>query len=164
MISIKVNDDIIAGTDDLYPEQLKKCICMEECAELIQAISKVQRDRGFDNSVPKWARSSSMTSEHHDNETEKISDVILAINMLMDIDGIAEEEVQWWIDNKQSRQLRRDYTTFRNKYALEFEAGGDPEDFIPDEELWYYKRCKKEFDNYAKNRNAEEAENDVPNE
>lgn len=160
---IKINDDVIYGTCDLHPETLKKSICMEECGELIQVISKCQRDRGFDPTVPRWARNISMSMEHHDNECEEIADVLLCIKMLMYLDCHTEEEIQWWIDYKQSRQMVRDYALIRKQNALEFEQGLDPEDFLDDEDLYYYKMCEKEYEN-AKERDAKEDQKPISNE
>lgn len=37
---IKVNKDTVKDSIDFYGKELQTTVCMEECAELIQAISK----------------------------------------------------------------------------------------------------------------------------
>lgn len=109
---IEVDEEIIKSTCDLHPEVLKRTICMEECAELIQAISKVTRDKlftGLTELDPDDAK------KHLENETEEIADVILCIKMLQYYDNISEEDIQEWIWAKQLRQKNRDTITIRNR-------------------------------------------------
>jgi NTP pyrophosphatase (non-canonical NTP hydrolase) len=68
-------------------------VCMEECAELIQAISKTKREP--DN--PIW----------RDGVTEEIADVMICIEYLMQLYSVPEKEIQDKIDFKQDRTVKR---------------------------------------------------------
>lgn len=85
-----VNSEIIKDTIKHYGVDTQSTVCMEECAELIQAISKEKRGK-------------------HDYKhlAEEIADVLICISMLQniyDIDGI---DIQLWIDLKQKRIVER---------------------------------------------------------
>lgn len=99
-MNISVNDIINKGTCDIHPELLKKFIAVEECAELIQAVTKVVRSKVFGDPG---------IDERIDNEAEEMADVYLILETLKYIDGISDEDVQTWIDYKQKRQAHRDY-------------------------------------------------------
>lgn len=105
----------LQGTEDLYPQMLKRTICEEECAELIQAISKVSRDKFF---TPDSVIDSNESLEHRQNEIEEIADVLLCIEMLKDYEHISDDEIQSWIDYKQKRQLKRDLNLMKNDPEL----------------------------------------------
>ena len=63
---------------------------MEECAELIQAISKAKRGK-LDK----------------DNLAEEIADVIICMDWVMDIYEISKKEVEKWLDYKKNRIVTR---------------------------------------------------------
>lgn len=63
---------------------------MEECAELIQVISKANRGK-LDT----------------DNMIEEIADVLICIEMLKQIYNISDYSIENWIERKQERILRR---------------------------------------------------------
>lgn len=65
-------------------------IAMEECSELIQAISKGKRGK-LDK----------------DNLAEEIADVRICVSWLMNIFNIGFEEVNKWIDFKEDRITKR---------------------------------------------------------
>lgn len=132
---INIDDDIIIGTCDLHPEELKKFICMEELGELVQAISKRMRDKidakhGIDTTTE-------VIVKHENNEAEEIADVLLCIKMLQYYDIIDDSEIQYWIDYKQNRQVTRDYETFCKK------AGGRARLINLGK---YAQKCKEVFD------------------
>lgn len=76
-----------------YGEENQLRICMEECAELIQAISKVQR-------YPE-------SKEHKANLLEEIADVLICIEYVKLIYGISEMFIDKEIEYKIQRISRR---------------------------------------------------------
>lgn len=81
---------IIAKSIKHYGEEIQSTVCMEECAELIQAISKAKRGK-----------------LDEDNMTEEIADVLICIEMLKQIYNIQDCSIENWIERKQERILRR---------------------------------------------------------
>lgn len=71
-------------------EELCTTIAMEECSELIQAISKAKRGK-LDT----------------DNMAEEIADVLIGIEWIKEIYSIDTLEVQKWINYKQNRIVTR---------------------------------------------------------
>lgn len=69
----------------------KASSCMEECSELIQAISK--RLRGKPDAT--------------DNLAEEMADVIICLNLLKEMYGITDERLDKWITRKTARQYER---------------------------------------------------------
>ncbi len=72
-------------------------ICMEECAELIQAISKMQRY---------WLDSDDGIKAKM-NLVEEIADVIICIDLLKEMYCIGNTTLETMIDAKMDRNLRR---------------------------------------------------------
>lgn len=62
---------------DHYGRQLQSIVCMEECAELIQAISKKLRD----------------PTSHNDHLSEEMADVTICLNLLKLMYGITDKEI-----------------------------------------------------------------------
>ena len=85
-----VNSMIIKDSIEHYGVDTQSTVCMEECAELIQAISKEKRGK-------------------HDYKhlAEEIADVIICISMLQDMYEIDSSDIQLWIDLKQKRIVER---------------------------------------------------------
>ena len=71
-------------------EEIQATICMEECAELIQAISKAKRGK-----------------IDRDNMIEEIADVLICIEMLKQMYMISDEKINKWIEKKQVREAER---------------------------------------------------------
>ena len=71
-------------------QELCSLIAMEECAELIQAISKAKRDK-----------------LNKDNLTEEIADVFICIDWLCEIYNIKNEEISEWLITKKDRISKR---------------------------------------------------------
>lgn len=86
---VKVNKELQAKVVSKYGDEIQSTICMEECAELIQAISKMKR--GKDN---------------RDNLIEEMADVLIAFSQLRAIYDITDDEIIKWLDIKQDRQRR----------------------------------------------------------
>lgn len=81
-----------------YEPQSRQCI--EEMAELTQAINKLWRKQNFGGSSKEIA-------EAHDNLQEEIADVLIMIWQLKILLGIGEGELQNIINAKLDRQLER---------------------------------------------------------
>ena len=81
---------IISKSIKHYGEEIQSTVCMEECAELIQAISKAKRGK-LDK----------------ENMMEEIADVLICIDMLKQIYNISDCSIENWIERKQERMLRR---------------------------------------------------------
>lgn len=71
-------------------QELCTLIAMEECSELIQAISKAKRGK-LDK----------------DNLTEEIADVFICIDWLCEIYNIKNEEISEWLITKKDRISKR---------------------------------------------------------
>lgn len=73
-----------------YGKNNQSTVCMEECAELIQAISKAKRGK-----------------INRDNMIEEIADVLICIEMLKQMYMISDEKINNWIEKKQAREVER---------------------------------------------------------
>lgn len=87
---IPVNSYVVQRSIEHYGKDVQSTVCMEECAELIQAISKEKRGKS-----------------DKDHLAEEIADVIICIEMLKQIYNITEDEIYSWVINKQERIIRR---------------------------------------------------------
>lgn len=76
-----------------YGKELQSIVCMEECAELIQAISKIQRK--------------GLNDELKNHLAEEIADVMICVKMLRIMYRITDNEVSEWINYKIERQQER---------------------------------------------------------
>lgn len=76
---------------DHYGEQMQSIVCMEECAELIQAISK--KLRGIPTADKRL--------------TTEMADVIICMNQLKIMYGIQDEEIRDWMVAKTIRLAKR---------------------------------------------------------
>ena len=87
---IKINKGVIAESILHYGKNNQSTVCMEECAELIQAISKAKRGK-----------------INRDNMIEEIADVLICIEMLKQMYMISDEKINKWIEKKQAREAER---------------------------------------------------------
>ena len=85
-----IDESVIARSVDHYGAEIQATVCMEECAELIQAISKEKRGK-----------------IDRDNMTEEIADVLICIEMLKQMYMISEDKINQWIEKKQAREAER---------------------------------------------------------
>lgn len=85
-----VNTDVIVESVLTYGDQIMSTICMEECAELIQAISKSIRGK-----------------ENKESITEEIADVLICIEALKYMYGIEDADIAAWVKRKQDREVER---------------------------------------------------------
>ena len=87
---ISIDSYVVKRSIEHYGKDLQSTVCMEECAELIQAISKEKRGKS-----------------DKDHLSEEIADVLICIEMLRQIYNITEDEIYSWVINKQERIIRR---------------------------------------------------------
>lgn len=87
---IKIDKGIIADSIQHYGKNNQSTVCMEECAELIQAISKAKRGK-----------------IDRDNMIEEIADVLICIEMLKQMYMISDDKINKWIEKKQAREAER---------------------------------------------------------
>lgn len=87
---IIIDSNVVKKSIEHYGADLRTVVCMEECAELIQAISKMKR--GKDN---------------RDNLIEEIADVMICIEILKQVYGISDNEIQNYVCQKQNRSIER---------------------------------------------------------
>ena len=85
-MTYNIDESVIARSVDHYGEEIKATVCMEECAELIQAISKAKRGK-----------------INRDNMIEEIADVLICIEMLKQMYMISEDKINKWIEKKQAK-------------------------------------------------------------
>ena len=71
--------------------RLQSVVCMEECAELIQAVSKRLRGK----------------PDPDDNLAEEMADVVICLHLLQDMYGVTDERLESWIARKTKRQMER---------------------------------------------------------
>ena len=81
-----IKEDTVKEAIDFYGANIQATVCMEECAELILCISKEIRGKS-----------------NIDHLEEEIADVCICIEVLKQIYGISDEQMQFWIDFKQKR-------------------------------------------------------------
>lgn len=74
-----------------YGKTMQSIVCMEECSELIQAVSKRLRGK----------------SDATDNLAEEMADVIICLYLLKEMYDITDEQLNEWIARKTVRQSKR---------------------------------------------------------
>ena len=87
---IIIDSNVVKKSIEHYGADLQTTVCMEECSELIQAISKMKR--GKDN---------------RDNLIEEVADVMICIEILKQVYGISDNEIQNYVCQKQNRSIER---------------------------------------------------------
>lgn len=83
---VKIDNEIIKDSIVYYGKDAQSTVCMEECAELIQAISKEKRGKSDKNHL-----------------AEEMADVLISIALLKEIYDVSNEQINDWIDKKQKR-------------------------------------------------------------
>lgn len=89
-MTYNIDKSIITKSINYYGEEIQSTVCMEECAELIQAISKAKRGKINQN-----------------NMIEEIADVLICIETLKQIYNITDPQIEDWTEWKQKRILNR---------------------------------------------------------
>lgn len=74
-----------------FGTRLQSVVCMEECSELIQAISKRLRGK----------------SDPNDNLAEEMADVVICLHLLQDMYDVTDERLESWVNRKTERQAER---------------------------------------------------------
>lgn len=89
-----------------YGYDAQSMIHMEECAELIQAVSKMRR---IANSIggPVDPNGSEQEAKAYNNLVEEMSDVLICIAQMKKMYGIYDAELQDMVDMKCARQEAR---------------------------------------------------------
>lgn len=85
------NHEVWDKTIELNGVAIQSVVCMEECSELIQAVSK--RLRGKPGAT--------------DNLAEEMADVIICLYLLKEMYDITDEQLNEWIARKTARQSKR---------------------------------------------------------
>lgn len=88
--SYNIDQNIISKSIAHYGEGIQSTVCIEECAELIQAISKMKRGK-----------------DARGNLVEKIADVLICIETLKQLYDVDTSSLNDWIRLKQQRELNR---------------------------------------------------------
>lgn len=91
----RMDQNIILKSIVYYGKEIQSTVCMEECAELIQAVSKMIRGSG------------ELSDDDYDHLAEEIADVLICVEMLKQIYDIENLRVKHWIERKQKRILNR---------------------------------------------------------
>lgn len=74
-----------------YDKEIQSIVCMEECSELVQAVSKCLRGK----------------PDATDNLAEEMADVTICLYLLKEMYGITDEQLEEWITRKTARQYER---------------------------------------------------------
>lgn len=86
---ISINSYVVKKSIEHYGKDVQSTVCMEECAELIQAISKEKRGKS-----------------DKDHLAEEMADVLICIQMLRQIYDIQEDSLESQIAIKEERIMR----------------------------------------------------------
>lgn len=89
-MNVTINQELIKKSCDYFGKEDTLTVAMEECAELIQCVSKELRGQ-----------------EALSHMEEEIGDVLIGISDLVYILHLDEDKIQRWIDFKQNRQVHR---------------------------------------------------------
>jgi NTP pyrophosphatase (non-canonical NTP hydrolase) len=87
---IIIDSNVVTKSVENYGADLQTTVCMEECSELIQAISKKKRGKGS-----------------RDNLIEEMADVMICMDILKQVYGVSDSEIQNYICKKQDRCVGR---------------------------------------------------------
>lgn len=88
-----IDSEVIKNSIAHYGDQIQLTTSMEECAELIQALSKYLRFEG----------------SYYNEVVEEVADVYICLELVKTILGIPDRDIEAWIKNKQSRLVNRMY-------------------------------------------------------
>ena len=87
---IPIDSYLLKRSIEHYGKDVQSTVCMEECAELIQAISKEKRG-----------------NSDKDHLAEEMADVIICIEMLKEIYSISDDMISEWMQIKEARIIER---------------------------------------------------------
>ena len=89
---MKIDLEVVKQTNNVWGFAYMTALCMEEFAEVVQAINKVRRKKD---------------DESLDHLNEEIADCLICIEQLKDMGLVNDASIQKWIDYKQNRQQNR---------------------------------------------------------
>ena len=89
---MKIDLEVVNQTNNVWGFEYMTALCMEEFAEVVQAINKVRRKKD---------------DESLDHLNEEIADCLICIEQLKDMGLVNDASIQKWIDYKQNRQKNR---------------------------------------------------------
>lgn len=89
---MKIDLEVVKQTNNVWGFEYMTALCMEEFAEVVQAINKVRRKKD---------------DESLDHLNEEIADCLICIEQLKDMGLANDASIQKWIDYKQNRQQTR---------------------------------------------------------
>lgn len=118
-----------------YGKEIQSIVCMEECSELIQAISK--RLRGKPDAI--------------DNLVEEMADVTICLYLLEQMYGITDAQLEEWITRKtarQSKRMRADDPFLKNE-DTEMNAAETDERTLPMADTHYAVSIRSIYDAYT---------------
>ena len=95
-----------------YGEDAQSIVHMEECAELIQAISKMRRVK----KAYLEGQDVDDTCAYY-NLVEEMADVLICMEQMREMYGISDSEVQMMVDKKVRRQEERMHELDRKIFA-----------------------------------------------
>lgn len=87
---IIIDSNVVQNSIKHYGSDLQTTVCMEECSELIQAISKMKRGK-----------------DSRDNLIEEMADVMICMDILKQVYGVSDNEIQNYVCKKQDRCVGR---------------------------------------------------------
>lgn len=124
-------------------------IAMEECSELIKAISKCVREKIDPNEYDEETK-----KIHYDNLCEEIADVYIAISRIKHIEGVKVEDLNKWLQFKQTRQMLKDYMQMIDESGNEnnpsYEKGGFKSSYYIQCSILYHNMTEEERAKYLK--------------
>lgn len=94
-MTYNIDEKVITRSVDHYGAEIQATVCMEECAELIQAVSKMIR------------RNDELSEKDHDHLEEEVADVLICVETLKQIYSIPDLNIEEWIERKQKRMINR---------------------------------------------------------
>ena len=102
---MKIDLEVVKQTNNVWGFEYMTALCMEEFAEVVQAINKVRRKKDDDNL---------------DHLNEEIADCLICIEQLKDMGLVNDASIQRWIDYKQNRQQTRNKIKQNEKSSVEY--------------------------------------------
>ena len=90
MSDIVIDKGVVKETIEHYGKETQSIVVMEECSELVQAVSKELRGKSDKNHL-----------------AEEIADVYICLELLKQMYGITNSDIQNWIFAKRKRAVER---------------------------------------------------------
>lgn len=94
-MTYNIDESTINKSINHYGAEIQSTVCMEECAELIQAVSKMIR------------KNDELSEDDYDHLAEEIADVLICIEILKQIYDVSDHFIEDWVERKQKRMINR---------------------------------------------------------